>query len=103
MAYTNISQQQSDNSQQPSHKIREEEEDETEPVPTLTSKKPGSGGKRVKKMAKKRSTGTASRNRQGPVNLASPTLFQPHSESTLCTIRASTGATFNASDGKYCL
>nr|GEV10479.1 putative ribonuclease H-like domain-containing protein [Tanacetum cinerariifolium] len=65
MAYTNISQQQSGNSQQPSHKIREEEEDDTEPVPTPTSKKPGSREKRVKKMAKKSSTGTASRNRQG--------------------------------------
>ncbi|GJT51924.1 hypothetical protein Tco_0978081 [Tanacetum coccineum] len=44
MAYTNISQQQSDNSQQPSHEIQEEE-DKTEPVLTPSSKKPGSRGK----------------------------------------------------------
>ncbi|GJV24224.1 hypothetical protein Tco_1376919 [Tanacetum coccineum] len=52
MAYTNISQQQSGNSQQPSHEIQEEE-DVTEPVPTPSSKKPGSRGKRIKKMANK--------------------------------------------------
>ncbi|GKD24162.1 hypothetical protein Tco_1230376 [Tanacetum coccineum] len=38
MSHTNLSQQQSGNSQQPSHEIQKEE-DETEPVPTPTSKK----------------------------------------------------------------
>nr|GEY88982.1 hypothetical protein [Tanacetum cinerariifolium] len=52
MAHTNFSQEQSGNSQQLSQEI--EEEDETEPVPTSTSKKPGnSRGKRVKSMSKK--------------------------------------------------
>nr|GEW46344.1 hypothetical protein [Tanacetum cinerariifolium] len=41
MSYTNLSQQQTGSSQQPSQEIQEEE-DETEPVPTSTSKKPGS-------------------------------------------------------------
>ncbi|GJT85308.1 hypothetical protein Tco_1067025 [Tanacetum coccineum] len=48
MFHTNISQKQSDNSQQQSHEIQKEE-DET--LPTPLSKKPGSRGKRVKKMA----------------------------------------------------
>ncbi|GJZ89546.1 hypothetical protein Tco_0661328 [Tanacetum coccineum] len=53
MAHTNFSQEQSGNSHQPSQEI-EEEEDETELVPTSTSKKPdNSCGKRVKSMAKK--------------------------------------------------
>ncbi|GKA60217.1 hypothetical protein Tco_0759624 [Tanacetum coccineum] len=52
MSHTNLSQQQSGSSQQPSQEIQEEEV-ETEPVPTPTSKKPGSRGKRVKSMAKK--------------------------------------------------
>ncbi|GJV24578.1 hypothetical protein Tco_1377273 [Tanacetum coccineum] len=48
MLHTNISQQQSGNSQQQSHKIQEEE-DET--VSTPSSKKPGSRGRHIKKMA----------------------------------------------------
>ncbi|GJW96972.1 hypothetical protein Tco_0178780 [Tanacetum coccineum] len=53
MSHTNLSQQQTSSSQQPSQEIQEEE-DETEPVPTPTYKKPGSRGKRVKTIAKKR-------------------------------------------------
>nr|GEW11006.1 hypothetical protein [Tanacetum cinerariifolium]GEZ18798.1 hypothetical protein [Tanacetum cinerariifolium] len=49
--HTNLSQQQYSSYQQASQEIQEE--DETEPVPTPTSKKPGSRGKRVKSMAKK--------------------------------------------------
>nr|GEU30587.1 hypothetical protein [Tanacetum cinerariifolium] len=53
MAHTNFSQEQFGNSQQSSQEI-EEEEDETEPILTSTSKKPGiSRGKRVKSMSKK--------------------------------------------------
>ncbi|GJT02335.1 hypothetical protein Tco_0823504 [Tanacetum coccineum] len=52
MSHTNLSQEQTGSSQQPSQEIQEEE-DETEPVPTPTSKKPGSRGKRVKTIAKK--------------------------------------------------
>ncbi|GKB23442.1 hypothetical protein Tco_0862843 [Tanacetum coccineum] len=48
MLHTNISQQQSGNSKQQSHKIQLEE-DET--LPTPSSKKPGSWGKHIKKMA----------------------------------------------------
>ncbi|GJR06895.1 hypothetical protein Tco_0529879 [Tanacetum coccineum] len=51
MSHTNLSQQQTGSSQQPSQEIQEE--DETEPVPTPTSKKPSSRGKRVKTIAKK--------------------------------------------------
>nr|GEV92874.1 hypothetical protein [Tanacetum cinerariifolium] len=47
MSHINLSQQQTGSSQQPSQEIQEEE-DETEPVQTPTSKKPGSRGKRVK-------------------------------------------------------
>ncbi|GKC73435.1 hypothetical protein Tco_1119318 [Tanacetum coccineum] len=54
MSHTNLSQEQTGSSQQPSQEIQEEE-DETEPVPTPTSKKPGSRGKRVKTIAKKTS------------------------------------------------
>nr|GEU33504.1 hypothetical protein [Tanacetum cinerariifolium] len=53
MSHTNLSQQQTGSSQQPSQEIQEEE-DETEPVPIPTSKKHGSLGKRVKTIAKKR-------------------------------------------------
>nr|GEU84770.1 hypothetical protein [Tanacetum cinerariifolium] len=52
MSHTNLSQQQSGSYQQVSQEIQEEE-DETEQVLTLTSKKPGSHGKRVKSMGKK--------------------------------------------------
>nr|GEU80481.1 hypothetical protein [Tanacetum cinerariifolium] len=56
MQYTNISQQQAGNSQQPpdqqSHQPQDEEE---ETVPTLSSKKTVTRGKRIKKMAKRRS------------------------------------------------
>ncbi|GJZ21262.1 hypothetical protein Tco_0558301 [Tanacetum coccineum] len=52
MFNTNINQQQSGNSQQQSEaETQQEEEDET--IPTPSSKKPGSRGKRVKKMAQK--------------------------------------------------
>nr|GEY61377.1 hypothetical protein [Tanacetum cinerariifolium] len=47
MLHTIISQQQSGNSQQPSHEIQEKE---NETFPTPPSKKPGSRGKRIKKM-----------------------------------------------------
>ncbi|GJU71852.1 hypothetical protein Tco_1263257 [Tanacetum coccineum] len=55
MSHTNLSQQQTGSSQQPSQEIQEEE-DETEPVPIPTSKKPGLRGKCVKTIAKKRLT-----------------------------------------------
>nr|GEX32217.1 FRIGIDA-like protein 3 [Tanacetum cinerariifolium] len=61
---TNISQQQFGNSQQQSQaETQQEEEDET--IPTLSSKKPGSRGKRVKKWRQKMLPRIASRNRQG--------------------------------------
>nr|GEX72607.1 hypothetical protein [Tanacetum cinerariifolium] len=52
MSHTNLSQQQTGSSKQPSQEIQEE--DKTKPVPTLSSKKLGSCGKRVKTIAKKR-------------------------------------------------
>nr|GEV23661.1 hypothetical protein [Tanacetum cinerariifolium] len=54
MTYTNISQQQSGNSQQQSdQQSHQPQDEEDEVVPTPSSKKPVSRGKRIKRMATK--------------------------------------------------